>query len=173
MVLGEAGVLIRGGPGSGKSTLALAACGAWNDAGRFARLVADDRVLLERCNDALIAAAPPALAGCCEVRGTGIVAVRPLARVRVRLVLDLVPTNAVPRLPEPQDAIVRLCGLTLPRTAVEARSTLPALLTLSMLLDAHGLTRPPRGPQRQPTGPRTGAVLAAREPALAGVEGMP
>jgi RNase adaptor protein for sRNA GlmZ degradation len=60
-------VLLLGPAGSGKSDLALRLVAAgW-------QLVADDRVVLRRDGDALIASAPARLAGLIEVRGVGIV----------------------------------------------------------------------------------------------------
>ena len=88
------GVLLCGPPGSGKSDLALRLI----DGG--ARLIADDRVELRAADGALVAAPPPAIAGMMEVRGLGLVAVRCQPRAHVGLVVDLVPTEKVERLPE-------------------------------------------------------------------------
>lgn len=100
------GVLLRGPPGSGKSDLALRLI----DSG--ARLVADDRTLLRREGDDLIAAAPPTIAGRLEVRGIGIVTVPSVASSVLRLVVDLVAPGAVERLPEP--GFAHLLGIDLP-----------------------------------------------------------
>jgi serine kinase of HPr protein (carbohydrate metabolism regulator) len=100
------GVLLRGASGSGKSDLALRLI----DSG--AHLVADDRTLLRREGDVLIAAPPPTIAGRLEVRGIGIVAVPNVASSVLRLVVDLVAPGAVERLPEP--GFARLLGIDLP-----------------------------------------------------------
>lgn len=112
VVIGATGVLLRGPSGSGKSDLALRLI----DGG--ARLVADDRVDLERDPDSggLLAAAPRALAGLIEVRGLGIVRLPAVARARLGLVVDLCAAAAVPRLPEPRRCAY--LGLTLPLLAV-------------------------------------------------------
>jgi serine kinase of HPr protein (carbohydrate metabolism regulator) len=101
-----AGVLLRGKPGSGKSDLALRLI----DGG--ARLVADDRTLIRREGDLLIASAPPTIAGRLEVRGIGIVTMPSVETAVLRLVVDLVAPSAVERLPEP--ACATLLGLDLP-----------------------------------------------------------
>jgi serine kinase of HPr protein (carbohydrate metabolism regulator) len=101
-----AGILLRGAPGSGKSDLALRLI----DAG--ARLVADDRTLLRRDGDRLIAAAPESIAGRLEVRGVGILTMPSVTQAVLRLVVDLVAPDAVERLPEPRS--VRLLGVDLP-----------------------------------------------------------
>jgi len=108
LVVDGTGVLLRGEPGCGKSDLALRAM----DAG-CAMLVADDRVELAPCDGAeLWAAPPPALAGLIEVRGLGIVRRSYRRRARVRLVVDLVPREAVERLPEQRR--VAIAGVELP-----------------------------------------------------------
>lgn len=90
------GVLLRGPSGCGKSDLALRLID------RGARLVADDRVVLTVEDGALIAAAPPVLAGLLEVRGLGPLPVPALAAAPVVLVCDLVPAASVERLPPAQ-----------------------------------------------------------------------
>jgi serine kinase of HPr protein (carbohydrate metabolism regulator) len=103
-------VLLCGAPGSGKSDLALRLI----DAG--ARLVADDQVILRTENDALIAAAPPTIAGRMEVRGIGIVVVPHVAAAPVVLAVELVAAAAVPRLPAPARRI--FLGVSLPLLAL-------------------------------------------------------
>lgn len=77
------GVLILGASGTGKSALALALVG------RGGALVADDRVQLERRGTALVASAPPALAGLVEVRGLGLVRLPAVPEAVVTLAVDL------------------------------------------------------------------------------------
>src|SRR6185503_6471150 len=87
-------VLLRGPSGSGKSDLALRLI----DGG--ARLVADDRVDLEREGSRILASAPPAIAGVIEARGLGLLRVGCVGRTPLSLVVDLVPAESVERLPE-------------------------------------------------------------------------
>lgn len=77
------GLLIRGASGSGKSTLALSllALGA--------ALVADDRVLLELEQGALIARAPDAIAGMIEARGLGLLSADRCDHSTICTVVDL------------------------------------------------------------------------------------
>ena len=100
VVLGSAGVLIRGPSGSGKSTLALALIGAWRQCGQFSALMSDDRVYLSLTNDRLIATAPQTIGGLIEQRGRGIRSLPVLPRAVVRLVVDLLPEADVERMPE-------------------------------------------------------------------------
>jgi len=88
-------VLLRGPSGAGKSDVALRLI----DGG--AGLVADDRTELVREGNRLVARAPEALRNRLEVRGIGIVAVPSTARAPLILVVDLVPAEQVPRVPEP------------------------------------------------------------------------
>jgi HPr kinase/phosphorylase len=103
-------VLLRGASGAGKSDLALRLI----DSG--ARLVADDQTHVARVGRSLVATPPPAIAGMIEVRGVGIVTLargRRLARAPVALLVDLVPSDRIERLPEPcHEAII---GVALPR----------------------------------------------------------
>lgn len=92
------GVLLRGPSGSGKSDLALRVIEAGG------RLVADDQTHLARQGNDLIATAPPTLAGLIEARGVGIVRLpkaRLAARAPLGLLVDLVPSTKVERLPDP------------------------------------------------------------------------
>lgn len=99
-------VLLLGPSGSGKSDLALRLIGAgWT-------LVADDRVVLSRRSENLVAAPTPALAGLIEVRGLGICRVPFLAEAEVVLAVQLVDAGAVERLPEP--ASQTFVGMSIP-----------------------------------------------------------
>ena len=109
--LAGAGIVLRGPPGSGKSDLALRLI----DGG--ARLVADDRVVLEAASGTLFASAPPALAGMIEVRGIGLARMPSLDRVRVAVVIDLAAASEIERLPEP--ATCQLLGVSLPCVRLE------------------------------------------------------
>ncbi len=109
ITIGASAILLRGAPGSGKSDLALRLLGR---AELEARLVADDQVQVERRGDQLWAQAPAAIAGLLEVRGIGIVRLEPLAAARLRLVLDLVPAEDVPRMPAA--AACTIDGVALP-----------------------------------------------------------
>jgi serine kinase of HPr protein (carbohydrate metabolism regulator) len=114
VVVGEAGVLIRGSSGSGKSRLARELVATARAAGRFAALVADDRVVLHAQGGRLLAETPPALAGLVEIRGLGIVAVDFEPAAVVRLVVDC-EEEYPPRMCEERDQKVDVHGIVLPR----------------------------------------------------------
>jgi serine kinase of HPr protein (carbohydrate metabolism regulator) len=100
-VLGGAGILVSGASGSGKTALARLLVGRWRDRGRFAALVADDRVLIERCGGRMVARAPEPIAGLWEQRGFAIAPAGFEAAAVVDLVGELVAPAAIERLPEP------------------------------------------------------------------------
>jgi len=114
VVIGEAGVLIRGPSGSGKSRLARDLITEARRAGRFAALVADDRVVLHPCGDRLVAETPPRLAGLLEIRGFGIVVVDYEPTTVIRLVVDC-EEEYPPRMLERRDRTVDVHGIVLPR----------------------------------------------------------
>jgi serine kinase of HPr protein (carbohydrate metabolism regulator) len=119
VLVGEAGVLIRGASGSGKSSLALSLIDA---ASPTAWLVADDRVALAVHHGRLVAAAPPAIAGKIEIRGIGIVEVAHVSPVVVRLLVDLLPPANCPRLPEPDQLRGSIEGVVLPRLSLPSHA---------------------------------------------------
>ncbi len=120
VLVGRRAVLIRGPSGSGKSRLALALLqAAQSGALPFARLVADDRALVEACNGRLLVRPAPRLAGLIEVRGLGIrqVPCEPVAVVG--LVADLDAADAA-RIPAAASRTCEIERITLPRLPVAA-----------------------------------------------------
>lgn len=101
-----AALFIRGASGSGKSDLAfrLMAAGAM--------LISDDQVELEKRQDRVYAGAIDAIRGLIEVRGVGLLRYPAADPSALRLVIDLVPREDVPRLPEWQD--IDILGVKLP-----------------------------------------------------------
>ena len=117
IAIGSRAVLLVGPSGSGKSDLALRLID------RGAVLIADDRVVVTRVGDRLLAAPPPTIAGRLEVRGVGIVDLPYVGGVRVALVADL--AQRPPRLPEA--AIRTIAGVAVPLVAVAAFEVAAAL----------------------------------------------
>jgi HPr kinase/phosphorylase len=105
-------ILLRGPSGAGKSDLALRLI----DGG--ARLVADDQAELRRAEKNILVSAPAAIAGLIEVRGIGILRVDEVAAVPLALLVDLVPPEAVERLPERR--FEEVLGLSIPLIALTA-----------------------------------------------------
>ena len=89
-----AGVLLLGPSGSGKSDLALRLID------RGATLVADDQFMTRPSRRGLVAFAPDSLYGQLEVRGLGILSLPAIKTTVLKLVVNLVASEAVPRLPE-------------------------------------------------------------------------
>lgn len=127
LLVGEAGILVRGASGSGKSTVARRLVDHWSRAGGFARIVADDRVLLERVNGRLLARPVSPLEGLLEIRGVGLVAVRHEPACVLRLVADLSGPERS-RMPEPGEREARILGVTLPGLRVETHEAVDAVL---------------------------------------------
>lgn len=120
VAIGEAGVLLRGASGAGKSSLALALIGFAASFGRFARLVADDRVALQAVGGRLLARPVAPLEGVVERRGLGLTPEPFTPAVVVRLVVDLLGEEPA-RMPEPEELVDSLAGVDLPRLRVAGR----------------------------------------------------
>ena len=136
-----AGVLLRGSSGAGKSDLALRLIGS----GGGWRLVSDDQVELHSVQNSavqsgaaqggVVGRGPAAIAGKLEARGLGIVELPAIASAPIRLVIDLVPRDAVPRMPE-EGETVALLGVPVPLLrlhAFDASTPLKILLSLERL----------------------------------------
>ena len=103
-------ILLRGPPGAGKSDLALRLI----EGG--ARLLADDQAVLRRADNHVLVRAPAAISGLIEVRGVGIVRVDSLDEAPLTLVVDLVPSVQVERIPDNRFEVV--LGLSIPLIAL-------------------------------------------------------
>lgn len=122
LLVGQAGVLLRGASGSGKSGVTFDLIAFALQRGVFARLIGDDRVELVNRHGRLIARPHPAIAGLIEERGLGIVEAPFEPAGVIRCVVDLIGEGepACQRLP-PQEALqTQLCGVTLPRLRTKA-----------------------------------------------------
>ena len=123
LLIDGSGVLLTGLAGSGKSDLALrlidragalSAMGA-EPIGNDNRLVADDQVELWRDEAGrLFGKAPAALAGRLEVRGLGIVEVAHAGQAEITLAVELVPADAIDRLPDHAVRHMTVAGAALP-----------------------------------------------------------
>ena len=122
-------VLLLGPSGSGKSDLALRLL----DHG-FA-LVSDDRTLVRREGERLIASAPDSIRGKIEVRGLGIVDLPAAGDSPVALAVAL--SGDIPRLPDEARERVFL-GMAIPLIEVDAM-TASAAAKVSLALDHFGL----------------------------------
>jgi HPr kinase/phosphorylase len=131
VLVGARAVLIRGPSGAGKSRLALGLIrAAQGGALLFARLVADDRVHLQRIGGRLLVRPAEALAGWIEVYGVGLLRLAYEPNAIVGLVVDLAAADAE-RLPNPASRTTEIAGILLPRLAVASDSAaLPAVLAV-------------------------------------------
>lgn len=122
-------VLISGPSGSGKSDLALRLLD------RGFTLVSDDRTIIRKEGNRLIASAPEQIRGKLEIRGIGIVDMDTLADVPLALVVEL--TSDMQRLPD--DSRERLIlGVGIPLVTVDAM-TASAPSKVALALDRLGL----------------------------------
>lgn len=130
VLLGEGAVLIRGPSGSGKSALAMALVELASRT-RFARLVGDDRVILRNVGGRLVARPVAAIAGLVERRGLGLTPVSHEPAAVVAMVADLMEGRPA-RLPEPEDMVVEIGGVTLPRLQLPRGEADPLLILAAL-----------------------------------------
>lgn len=131
IVVGTTGLLFVGPSGAGKSTLAFACLNEAKALGLFAALVADDRVLVSRFGEHVLARCPSSIAGLLELRHTGIVEVGRLPSALMQIAASPVHPATSERLPPESERfpvvqdialpLVRLpLGVTAPFSFVEA-----------------------------------------------------
>lgn len=122
-------VLIAGPSGSGKSDLALRLLD------RGFKLVSDDRTIVRKEGNRVVASAPETIKGKLEIRGVGIVDMETVSSAPVALVVEL--TSDITRLPD--DSRERLIlGTGVPLINVDAM-TASAASKVSLALDRLGL----------------------------------
>ncbi|RUM98563.1 HPr kinase/phosphorylase [Pseudaminobacter arsenicus] len=135
LVVGDRGVLIVGASGSGKTTLALTLLAQLQKSGQFARLVADDQLLVSQRGGRLVLVAPPAIQGLTEVHGLGPCPIDVEAKAVIDLVVRLLP--AAERFPEEESEIISGCAIPClrlcERNAVGARPAVLARLSIPPL----------------------------------------
>ena len=122
IIVGTTGILVRGRSGGGKSTLAHELLASAASAGRFAAFVADDRVELVAAGGRLVARAPVSIAGLAELYGRGILSVPHEPAAVIALVVDLLPPDEIPRMPDEADGKTVLEGVPVARIAAPERS---------------------------------------------------
>jgi len=118
VLVGRKAVLIRGPSGSGKSRLAWDLLqAAQRGALPFARLVIDDRTLVEAYAGRLLVRPAPALAGIIEIHGLGIRRLPFESVAAVGLVVDLAAEDA-DRIPPTAAENTTISQVVLPRLAI-------------------------------------------------------
>ena len=117
-------VLISGPSGAGKSDLALRLLD------RGFTLVSDDRTIVKRNRDRLIASAPPNIAGKLEIRGIGIVDMETVSDVPIALLVEL--TSDIQRLPD-DDGERLILGVRMPIVSIDAMAaSAPSKVALAL-----------------------------------------
>lgn len=115
LIVGTAGLLLRGESGSGKTVLTDFLVETAKARGNLGLLVSDDYVHLTSRDGSLIACAPETISGKMEVRGFGLAETAFAPEAHIDLVIDLEPVEDMERLPEVPLGTVRLETVQLPQ----------------------------------------------------------
>lgn len=131
------GVLIEGPAGSGKTSLAFGLVEQARLRGLEAAIVADDRTVLARSGENLVASPAPAIAGLAEIRGHGVVRIDHRPQTVLRLAVRLVDDSEVERMPE--QAAATIDGVVLPLVLAPIRHEAGAVRIVLAALGHAGL----------------------------------
>jgi HPr kinase/phosphorylase len=114
IVLGEAGILIQGKSGSGKSTLARGLLEKAHQQGLLAKLVGDDRIIVQMQHGRILARPHPCIQGLLEIRGFGLIqhSFEPYCVIKAGI---LCQEQRPSRLPDRNEREMKVAGVTLPR----------------------------------------------------------
>jgi serine kinase of HPr protein (carbohydrate metabolism regulator) len=141
IVIGTRGLLFVGPSGSGKSKLAFACIATSRRRGSFAALIADDRVVITRAGDRLVASCPPSITGLLELRGSGIVQIETVASAVLDLAVTVISLPHSDRLPSDNERF-DIAGMgDLPLLRIDRDSSTP-LAVLAALMPAFGELSP-------------------------------
>jgi HPr kinase/phosphorylase len=110
VMIGQAGLLIRGPSRAGKSSLALALLAEAHRLDRCGRLIGDDRISVERQDENLILRGHPAIFGKIEKRGEGILDLAWVTSAIGHYVIDLAGAGPIPT----AAATTEIAGVELP-----------------------------------------------------------
>ena len=122
VIIGDAGVLIRGVSGSGKTTLSRKLVDLAQNKGYFGQFVGDDRIGLQATGNRLVAKAHPKIAGKIELRGLGIGSVKFEEEAVIRLLVDCEPVLKS-RVPDSSEGVIKLLGISCRRIAVTSEGS--------------------------------------------------
>lgn len=125
IVVGTTGLLFVGPSGAGKSALAFACMNEARALGRFAALVSDDRVLVSRFGEHLLARCPPPIAGLIELRHGGIAEVERLPTALMHVAISPVDGATAERLPPEDEQCPVAHGIALPLVRLPLGITTP------------------------------------------------
>lgn len=134
LLIGDFGILIVGDSGAGKTTLALALVQEFAGQGAFARLVADDQLLVSSYGARLVCRAPASIAGLAEFAGIGPqpIAFEPDAVIDLCIELVQVETERFQ-----MESEILIDGCTIPRIITPARNIPAASQIIRCALQRH------------------------------------
>lgn len=131
VIIGDAGILIRGISGSGKTTLSRKLVDLARKNGHFGEFVGDDRIGIQAIGNRLVANAHPKIAGKIELRGMGIGSLKFEEQAVIRLLVDCEPVLKS-RFPDWSEGFMELLGVSCRRIAVTSEGSDNVLAALGI-----------------------------------------
>jgi serine kinase of HPr protein (carbohydrate metabolism regulator) len=125
IVVQNTGILFTGPSGSGKSELAFSFMTEAERCGLQAALIAYDQIFEYLDGETIIAERPETIAGLLELRGSGIVSLKSIARAPLHFAVTTVLSSENPRLPEDDEVLLLPCGGHLPLLRIPLSSLTP------------------------------------------------
>ncbi len=125
VIIGTQAILIRGASGVGKTSLGhLLIQYAAQYGFAHSCWLADDRVYVEKIQNALIATAPPQIFEKSEVYGLGVACVNALAKAKVALIVDINPNAPIERVAQIEGHFFTMNDIKLPVLRINEVSSL-------------------------------------------------
>ncbi|MER0239936.1 hypothetical protein [Fulvimarina sp. MAC8] len=121
LIVGTAGILIRGPAQSGKTSLCISLLRRAGSISQNAYLIADDRVDLERTDEAIVMVAPRSIKGLVEIAGVGIVPEETAESAQLSLIIDLIASEGRRRMPDEGDQTDMILGRPVKRIEMPRR----------------------------------------------------
>ncbi|MGF0539737.1 HPr kinase/phosphorylase [Agrobacterium sp. ES01] len=142
IIAGTRGILFVGPSGRGKTSLAFTCMEEALAAGKFAALIADDRVDIRTCDSHVIASRPETIRDLMELRYGGIVSRKSQAKAVIHCGALIVDPVSAERLPPENETLVFDGGADVPLLRIPSQTPRPLAFLDALMRTRSGAQRP-------------------------------